>query len=135
MLKTPNKSRREFLGLCVSSAAALSEGALGEGERLAAEGKSTVAIAHDDRLRGADGRLGGRGIATSPVLAAAICERLQQAGVRAGDIAVWNRDSTEMERAGGCRARIFGQRDIEHCGQPADRVAVRDIEAPCPKPH
>ena len=163
MLKTPGKSRREFLGLCVSGAAALSAGALGEGEPVAAEGKSTVAIAHDENLRGADGRLdeqrmlalvdrvvqalyrtnsameawralvkpgqtvglkvntlGGRGIATSPVLAAAICERLQQAGVRAGDIAVWDRDSTEMERAGyrietaGNRVQCYGTDRVDY---------------------
>ncbi|MGB8261966.1 MAG: DUF362 domain-containing protein [Terracidiphilus sp.] len=44
--------------------------------------------------------LGGRGIATSPLLVEALCERLQQAGVRAGDIVVWDRDTAEMERAG-----------------------------------
>ncbi len=44
--------------------------------------------------------LGGRGIASNPELVAAICERLQQAGVKPGDIVVWDRDSEEMERAG-----------------------------------
>lgn len=44
--------------------------------------------------------LGGRGISTSPALANALCERLQQAGVRAADITVWDRDTAELEHAG-----------------------------------
>jgi uncharacterized protein (DUF362 family) len=44
--------------------------------------------------------LGGRGLSTSPVLIDAICERLQEAGVRAGDIVVWDRSTEELERAG-----------------------------------
>ena len=45
-------------------------------------------------------QLGGRGISTRPELVEAICERLQQAGIRAGEIVVWDRDSDELERAG-----------------------------------
>jgi uncharacterized protein (DUF362 family) len=58
--------------------------------------------------------LGGRGISSNVHLVAAICERLQQAGVRPGDIVVWDRDSNELERAGfhistgGDRAQCFG---------------------------
>jgi uncharacterized protein (DUF362 family) len=58
--------------------------------------------------------LGGRGISTSVQLVAAICERLQQAGVRASDIIVWDRDSSELERAGfhlamnGERVQCYG---------------------------
>jgi len=58
--------------------------------------------------------LGGRGISSSVHLVAAICERLQQAGVRPGDIVVWDRDSNELERAGfhiaigGDRVQCFG---------------------------
>jgi pyruvate formate lyase activating enzyme len=44
--------------------------------------------------------LGGRGISTNVQLVAAICERLQEAGIKASDIVVWDRDSEEMERAG-----------------------------------
>jgi uncharacterized protein (DUF362 family) len=44
--------------------------------------------------------LGGRGISTNIQLVAAVCERLQQAGVKPGDIVVWDRDSDELERAG-----------------------------------
>jgi uncharacterized protein (DUF362 family) len=44
--------------------------------------------------------LGGRGISTSPVLAEAVAERLQQAGVRAREITVWDRDTAELEHAG-----------------------------------
>jgi uncharacterized protein (DUF362 family) len=58
--------------------------------------------------------LGGRGISTNIQLVAAICERLQEAGVKAGDIVVWDRDSEELERAGfhvaigNDRVRCFG---------------------------
>ena len=44
--------------------------------------------------------LGGKGISTSPALVEALCIRLQQAGVRASDITVWDRNTAEMERAG-----------------------------------
>ena len=44
--------------------------------------------------------LGGRGISTNVQLVAAVCERLQEAGVKPGGIVVWDRDSGELERAG-----------------------------------
>jgi uncharacterized protein (DUF362 family) len=44
--------------------------------------------------------MGGRAIAPSVALVAAICERLQQAGIKAGDIIVWDRGSRELESAG-----------------------------------
>jgi uncharacterized protein (DUF362 family) len=53
--------------------------------------------------------LGGRGIATSVELVEAVCERLQQAGVAARNIIVWDRDSEEMERA-GFRIAVGGDR-------------------------
>ena len=58
--------------------------------------------------------LGGRGISTNLQLVEAVCERLQQAGIRPADITVWDRDSEEMERAGfriatgGNRVQCFG---------------------------
>jgi uncharacterized protein (DUF362 family) len=58
--------------------------------------------------------LGGRGISTNVLLVAAICERLQESGVKAGDIVVWDRDSDELERAGfhlavgGDRVQCYG---------------------------
>ena len=58
--------------------------------------------------------LGGRGISTNVVLVDAICERLQQAGVKAANIVVWDRDSDELERAGfqiaigGDRVQCYG---------------------------
>jgi hypothetical protein len=36
--------------------------------------------------------MGGRAISPSVALVAAICERLQQAGIKAGDIIVWDRE-------------------------------------------
>jgi uncharacterized protein (DUF362 family) len=44
--------------------------------------------------------LGGRGLSSNLQLIQAICARLQEAGIKAGDIVVWDRDSDEMERAG-----------------------------------
>ncbi|MGD0831305.1 MAG: DUF362 domain-containing protein [Terracidiphilus sp.] len=66
--------------------------------------------------------LGGRGISTNTQLVSAICERLQEAGVKAGDIVVWDRESDELERAGfhlaigGNRVQCFG----------TDRVGYED---------
>jgi uncharacterized protein (DUF362 family) len=66
--------------------------------------------------------LGGRGISTNLELVAAICERLQHAGIKPGDIIVWDRDSDEMEHAGfklsvgGDRVQCFG----------TDRVGYED---------
>lgn len=44
--------------------------------------------------------LGGRGISTHAVLVEAICERLQQAGVSAGNIVVWDRNARDLEACG-----------------------------------
>jgi uncharacterized protein (DUF362 family) len=44
--------------------------------------------------------LGGRGISTHAVLVHAICERLQQAGVPAGDILVWDRNGRDLAACG-----------------------------------
>ncbi len=44
--------------------------------------------------------LGGKGLRTNPVLVDAICERLQQAGIRGGDIIIWDRDTAELGRNG-----------------------------------
>jgi len=58
--------------------------------------------------------LGGRGISTNVHLVEAICERLQEAGVKASDIVVWDRTSDELERAGfhiavgGDRVQCYG---------------------------
>jgi uncharacterized protein (DUF362 family) len=66
--------------------------------------------------------LGGRGISTNVQLVEAICERLQQAGIKTSDIVVWDRDSAELERAGfhlavgGERVQCFG----------TDRVGYED---------
>ena len=66
--------------------------------------------------------LGGRGIATNVDLVAAICVRLQQAGAKAANIVVWDRDSEEMERA-GFRIAIGGDR-VQCYG--TDRVGYED---------
>ena len=44
--------------------------------------------------------IGGRAFSSNLQLVEAVCERLQQAGVKANDIVVWDRDTEELERAG-----------------------------------
>jgi len=44
--------------------------------------------------------IAGPGLSTHVVLVEAICERLQQAGVKPGNIIVWDRTSEELDRAG-----------------------------------
>jgi uncharacterized protein (DUF362 family) len=44
--------------------------------------------------------LGGKGISTHLALVLAICERLQQAGVKAGNIVVWDRNARDLEACG-----------------------------------
>ena len=79
--------------------------------------------------------LGGRGISTHPQLAEVICERLQEAGIKAGDIVVWDRDSAEMEHAGfhlsmgSERVQCFGtdrvdyEQDLTAYGSVASRLS------------
>lgn len=55
--------------------------------------------------------LGGRGISTHGVLIAAVCERLQQAGVKPGNIVVWDRNARDLAACGqqintGDRGRV-----------------------------
>jgi uncharacterized protein (DUF362 family) len=64
--------------------------------------------------------LGGRGISSNLQLVEAICERLQQAGIRPADIVVWDRDSNELERAGfrivegGGQVQCFGTDRVDY---------------------
>lgn len=44
--------------------------------------------------------IAGPNLSTRPVLVAAVCERLQQAGVKASNIVVWDRTNEELDRAG-----------------------------------
>lgn len=44
--------------------------------------------------------IAGHGLSTHPVLVEAICERLKEAGVKPGNIVVWDRTNGELERAG-----------------------------------
>ncbi len=64
--------------------------------------------------------LGGRGISSNLQLVEAICERLQQAGIRPADIVVWDRESDELERAGfrivegGDQVQCFGTDRVDY---------------------
>ncbi len=58
--------------------------------------------------------LGGKGISTHAALIMAICERLQQAGVKPGEIIVWDRNARDIQACGltintdPSRIRVFG---------------------------
>lgn len=66
--------------------------------------------------------LGGRGLASNVLLVDAICERLQQAGIKAPDIVIWDRDTAELERA-GFHIRVGGNQ-VQCFG--TDRVGFED---------
>ena len=63
--------------------------------------------------------LGGRGLSTNVALVEAICERLQEAGIKGSDVVVWDRDTDELEHVGfhvstsGVRVQCFG---TDHVG-------------------
>lgn len=64
--------------------------------------------------------LGGRGLSSNVQLVEAICERLQEAGIRGSDIVIWDRDSDELERVGfrvsttGNRVQCFGTDRVDY---------------------
>ena len=64
--------------------------------------------------------LGGRGLSSNLQLVEAICERLQEAGIKANDIVVWDRDSDELERVGfhvatgGNRVQCYGTDRVDY---------------------
>ena len=66
--------------------------------------------------------LGGRGLSSNLQLVEAICERLQEAGIKASDIVIWDRDTDELGHVGfhvvteGNRVQCFG----------SDRVGYED---------
>lgn len=75
--------------------------------------------------------LGGRGIATHAVLIHAICERLQQAGVPAGNIIVWDRNARDLAACGMSinsdhgRVRCYGSDSAGFEDQPVQCGAAR----------
>lgn len=64
--------------------------------------------------------LGGHYFSTNTQLVEAICQRLQEAGVKPADIIVWDRDSDELRRAGyqiatdGNRVQCFGTDHLDY---------------------
>jgi uncharacterized protein (DUF362 family) len=74
--------------------------------------------------------LGGRGISTNVQLVEAVCERLQEAGVKPAEIVVWDRDSQELERAGfhlamdGNRVQCYG---TDRIGYEEDLAAFGSV--------
>jgi uncharacterized protein (DUF362 family) len=76
--------------------------------------------------------LGGRGISSNRQLVDAICERLQGAGIKAGDIVVWDHYSDELARVGypnvrgGNRVQCYGT-DAEGVGYEEELSAFGSI--------
>lgn len=74
--------------------------------------------------------LGGRAFSSNLQLVEAICERLQEAGIKAGDIVIWDRDTEELERAGfhisskGNRVQCFG---TDQAGYEDDLVTYGSV--------
>ena len=64
--------------------------------------------------------LGGRGFSSNLQLVDAICQRLQEAGIKANDIIVWDRDCDELEHAGfhvstgGNHVQCFGTDRVDY---------------------
>lgn len=64
--------------------------------------------------------LGGRGLSSNLQLVEAICERLQQAGIKPSDIVIWDRDTDELDRVGfhvstgGNRVQCFGTDRVDY---------------------
>ena len=64
--------------------------------------------------------LGGRGLSSNLQLIEAVCERLQEAGIKANDIVVWDRDSSELEHVGfhistgGNHVQCFGTDRVDY---------------------
>jgi uncharacterized protein (DUF362 family) len=74
--------------------------------------------------------LGGRGISTHAVLVLAICERLQQAGVKPGNIVIWDRNARDLQACGltistdPSRVRCYGSDVAGYEDQPVACGAV-----------
>ena len=74
--------------------------------------------------------IGGRAFSSNVQLVDAICERLQEAGIKAKDIVIWDRDTEELERAGfhissaGNRVQCFG---TDQAGYEDDLVTYGSV--------
>ena len=74
--------------------------------------------------------LGGRAFSSNLQLVEAVCERLQQAGIKPQDIVIWDRDTVELERAGfhisigGNSVQCFG---TDQVGYEDDLVTYGDV--------
>ncbi len=68
--------------------------------------------------------LGGRGISSHQTLVMAVCERLQQAGVKPGEIIVWDRNVRDLQACGltintdPSRIRVYGSDVAGYEDQP-----------------
>jgi uncharacterized protein (DUF362 family) len=69
--------------------------------------------------------LGGKGIATHPALIMAVAERLQQAGVRPGNILVWDQNSHFLE---SCGMTVNTDPSRMRCS-PSDAAGFEDQES------
>jgi uncharacterized protein (DUF362 family) len=78
--------------------------------------------------------LGGKGISTHAALVLAICERLQQAGVKPGEIIVWDRNARDLEACGltisndPSRIRCYGNDVAGFEDEPAAFGAAKNVK-------
>lgn len=78
--------------------------------------------------------LGGKGISTHAALVLAICERLQQAGVKPGEIIVWDRGPRDLEACGltistdPSRIRCYGNDVGGYEDQPVAFGAANNVK-------
>ena len=74
--------------------------------------------------------LGGRGLSSNLQLVEAVCERLQEAGIKANEIVVWDRDSDELEHVGfhistgGNHVQCFGTDRVDYEPELVTHVSV-----------
>jgi len=79
--------------------------------------------------------LAGRGASTSVALVEAVCERLQQAGIAAKDIVIWDRLNVDLESAGfrpssrSGRIRTLGNDELGYGGDLAVYGSVGSLMA------
>ncbi|MGD0801579.1 MAG: DUF362 domain-containing protein [Terracidiphilus sp.] len=75
--------------------------------------------------------LGGKGISTHLALVLAVCERLQQAGVKPGEIVVWDRNARDLQGCGltintdPSRIRVYGSDVAGYEDQPVAFGSVK----------
>ena len=78
--------------------------------------------------------LGGKGISTHAALVMAVCERLQQAGVKPGNIIIWDRSARDIQACGltistdPSRIRCYGSDVAGYEDQPVEFGTAKNVK-------